>query len=76
MKSFDRQDYDRRVIRNLKVAIMDRGLSITQAASIAKVPRGTLYNNIEKGHAPNCYTLAKLCAALNLDANKVLGVKR
>ena len=74
--SVDRNRYDNAVCRRLKVAMFNADVEMKQLAQAADIPYGTLYNLMHGIHSPSVFCIAKICRALHLDANEILGVRR
>lgn len=75
-KPYDHRQYDKMLAAKLRYIMHMRGLQIKDVAEMAKIPKGTLYNNFCGKFAFSTYSVAKICTALGLDANEFLGVKR
>lgn len=72
----DRAKFDRIVVNKIRVEIARREINITKLAEAVGVSRNTLYMNLEHKTSPSLYTIAKICKVLDLDANKLLGIRR
>ena len=72
----ERERFDRAVTRRLRMVLASREISVTELANAIGVSRNTLYMNLEHKTSPSLYTVAKICAVLELDANKLLGIRR
>lgn len=69
-------DYNKVVGRKLMRAVALRGASIRGLSRSTGIPERTIQDVLHGAHAATALNVAKLCTALELDANAVLGVRR
>lgn len=72
----ERARFDRMVMVKIRKEIAGREISVTKLAKAINLSRNALYMNLEHKTSPSLFTVAKICKVLDLDANKLLGIRR
>ena len=72
----ERARFDRMVMVKIRKEITGREINVTQLAKEIGFSRNALYQNLEHKTSPSLFTVAKICKVLDLDANKLLGIRR
>ena len=72
----DRERFDRMVMVKVRKELAGREIPISELASAIGLSRNALYMNLEHKTSPSLFTVAKICKVLDLDANKLLGIRR
>ena len=67
--------YNDAIARKLRAALAVSDYNMMTLSKAANIPYATIYNVLNYRHAPSAFTIARMCVALNLDANELLGVK-
>ena len=75
-KSRERIRFDINVAKRLRRRMREAGVTVIQLANAVKVPVGTLRKNVDYGYSMALYNFARVCRALDLDANEILGLRR
>lgn len=70
-----REDYVEAFASRLNQAVDASGMSVGAIAERADLPGNTVYKYLRGDSIPTAFTLAKLCAAMRVDANRLLGVR-
>ena len=71
------KEYNRALSRRIARAIHAAGMTYGECARALGLHENTVYRwTCSKPTIPRPYTLARLCAALGIDANDLLGVRR
>lgn len=65
-----------RLGEKIKTAMEERNITQRQLSIMSRVSERSIRHIICGDYDPSVESLAKICAALNLDANVVLGIKR
>ena len=69
-------EYNRALGSKLRKAVKLRGVSLRSLSRATAIPERTLQDVLCGRHAATAANVAKLCAALDVDANAILGVRR
>ena len=69
-------DFKRHFAHRLRVAIAVADMTPNALSEMTGINNTSIYDWIHGEHTPNAHRLAQICVALNVDANKLLGIRR
>ena len=69
-------DFKRHFAHRLRVAIAVADMTPNALSEMTGINNTSIYDYVHGEHTPTAYRLAQICTALNVDANKLLGIRR